>query len=147
MKKVLLGLFIIILSSTCHAENKSILGIDYLKVTENKIIAEAMLEMEPALIEYYKKGEWVKTTKKIRIYALRGIASVLGIDEVSKNTYEVISEVAPKTPLKFLKLDKKKYPNLWKFGNIMRLSKETKKSLWLYKALHGKDYYEDHPKN
>jgi len=105
-----------------------------------------MLEMEPALIEYYKKGEWAESTKEDRIYALGLTAYVLGKDKVSEDSYKVISQVAPEVPLKFLKLDKEKYPNLWNFGELMRLTKEEKESLWLYKALHGKDYDDDHQK-
>ena len=127
-------------SATCFAEGRSILGIDYLKITENKIIAEAMLEMESALIEYYKKGEYAESTKYDREYALKGKAIVLSQDHVSVDTYEVISEVAPEVPLKFLKLDKGKYPNLWNFGELVRLTKEGEESKRLYKALHGKDY-------
>ncbi|MCW8932065.1 MAG: hypothetical protein OQL19_17755 [Gammaproteobacteria bacterium] len=146
MNRLLVMLFIMFISITTRAENTSILGIDYFKVTENKIIAEVMLEMEPALIEYYKKGEYEGTTRVDQIYALRGISIVLSQDHVSEDTYQVIGEVAPDVPLKFLKLDKEKYPNLWHFGNVMRLTKEEADSRWLYRALHGKDYVEGNKK-
>ncbi len=137
---------VLTLSATCHAENNSILGIDYLKKTGNITIAESMLEMEPALIEYYKKGEYTGSTREERIYALSLTAYVLGKDKVSEDTYQVISEVAPDVPLKFLKLDKEKYPNLWNFGELVRLKKEKEDSLWLYRSLHGKDYAEGNEK-
>lgn len=101
-----------------------------------------MLEMEPALIEYYQTGEWTGTTEADRIYALRGLAIVLGMDIVSEDTYQVISEVAPDVPLQFLQLDKEKHPNLWDFGDLVRLKKEKEESLWLYRALHGKEWEE-----
>jgi len=132
--------FILFTVQTAFADNKSILGIDYLKVTKNQIIAEAMLEMEPALIDYYSKGKWAKATRADQIYALRGTAIVLGQDHISQDTYNVISEISPSTPLKFLKLDKEKYPDLWSFGNVVRLENEIEESKWLYKALHGKEW-------
>lgn len=132
-----------IVSATSWAGEQSSLGIDYLDVAKNKLIAEAMLEMEPALIEYYKNGEYKGSTESDWKYALRLTAHVLGIDRVSKDTYEVISEVAPNTPLKFLKLDRGKYPNLWGFGESVRLTKVEDESRRLYRALHGKDYKEE----
>ncbi len=119
---------------------ESILGIDYLTLTGNPIIAEAMIEMEPALIEYYQTGEWAETTYEDRIYALRSMATTLRRDRVSVDTYEVIRAVAPETPIRFLKIDKEKYPNLWDFGDLMRIVKEGEESKKLYKAPHGKEW-------
>lgn len=129
-----------ILISTHTTAQESILGIDYLSLTENPIIAEAMFEMEPALIEYYQTGEWAESTHDDRVYILRGTAIVLKQDKISVDTYEVITQVAPNTPLKFLQLDEEKYPNLKRFGNIVRLTKEGEDSKKLYKALHGKEW-------
>lgn len=129
-----------ILISTHTTAQESILDIDYLALTENPIIAEAMLEMEPALIEYYKTGEWAESTHEDRIYFLRGTATTLKRDKISVDTYEVIREVAPETPIKFLKINKEKYPNLWDFGDLMRIVKEGEESKKLYKALHGKEW-------
>jgi hypothetical protein len=119
---------------------ESILDIDYIALTENPIIAEAMLEMEPALIEYYQTGEWAGSTHEDLIYILKGTAIVLKQDKVSVDTYEVIRVVAPETPIKFLKIDKVKYPNLWDFADLMRIVKEGEESKQLYKALHGKEW-------
>ncbi len=131
---------VLVLSSVCFAEGRSALGIDYLEITENEIIAEAMLEMEPALIEYYQNGEWAGSTEYDRKYALRSKAVVLSQDHVSADTYKVISEVAPEVPLKFLKLDKDKYPDLWNFGELVRLKNEGEEERKLYKLLHGKEW-------
>lgn len=144
--KTFFSFILIIFFNNSVAQNKSILGIDYLDKTENKIIAEAMLEMEPALIKYYSKGKWAKATKKQRIYALSVTASTLGYDKVSKKTYELLTKITPDTPLMFLKLDKSKYPNLWAFGNDVRLDKELADSKWLYKALHGKEWKDESEK-
>lgn len=129
-----------LLVSVHTTAQESVLGIDYLTLTGNPIIAEAMLEMEPALIQYYQTGEWAETTHADRVYALRITATSLKRDKVSVDTYEVINQVAPNTPLKFLELDEEKYPNLRRFGNIVRLTKQGEESKQLYKALHGKDW-------
>lgn len=130
----------LILLSTKTTAQESILGIDYLALTESPVIAEAMLEMEPALIQYYQTGEWAETTYEDRVYALRSMATTLKRDRISVDTYEVINQVAPDVPLKFLALSEEKYPNLRRFGNIVRLSKEGEESKKLYKALHGKEW-------
>jgi hypothetical protein len=135
----LLACCVISISTIVQAQ-ESILGIDYLALTENPIIAEAMLEMESALIQYYQEGEWAASTHEDRIYALRSMATTLKRDRVSVDTYDVINQVAPDVPLKFLALSEEKYPNLRRFGNIVRLSKEGEESKKLYKALHGKEW-------
>ena len=137
MKLLLFCTLFISLKTTAQ---ESILNIDYLALTNNPIIAEAMLDMEDALIEYYQTGEWAKTTHEDRVYALRSMATTLKRDRVSVDTYEVINQVAPDVPLKFLALSEEKYPNLRRFGNIVRLSKEGEESKKLYKALHGKEW-------
>lgn len=140
---ILLTSIFLIFQTSVFAQNKSVLGIDYLKKTKNPIIAEAMLEMELALIKHYSKGKWAKATKKQRIYALSVTASTLGYDKVSKKTYELLIDIAPDTPLIFLKLDKSKYPNLWDFGELIRLKKITQEEKALYKLLHGKEWKEE----
>ncbi|MCW8923972.1 MAG: hypothetical protein OQK69_10150 [Gammaproteobacteria bacterium] len=142
MTRLLIWVFALSISTTCFADGKSALGLDYLQITKSKILTEAMLEMEPALLEYYSKGEWAETTEGDRVYALRGMAIVLSQDHVSVDTYEVIKEVAPEVPLNFLNMDKEKYPNLWNFGELERLIKEKEASLKLYRGLHEKDYVE-----
>lgn len=142
MLRAILLSILLVSSMACQAGSKSALGIDYLEITKNPIIAEAMLEMEPALIKYYQQGEWAGTTEADRIYALRSMASVLDMDHVSEYTYQVISKVAPEVPLMFLKLDKKKHPNLWNFGDLVRITKKEEESKRLYRALHGKEWGE-----
>lgn len=137
MKLLLFCTLFISLKTTAQ---ESILNIDYLALTNNPIIAAAMLDMEGALIEYYQTGEWAETTHEDRVYALRSMATTLKRDRVSVDTYEVIDQVAPDVPLKFLALSEEKYPNLRRFGNIVRLSKESEESKKLYKALHGKEW-------
>jgi len=142
MLRAILLSILLLFSAVCQAENKSALGIDYLEITKNPIIAEVMLEMEPELIKYYQQGEWAGSTEADRVYALRHKAYILSQDYVSKDNYQLISEVAPEVPLKFLKLDKERYPNLWDFGELVRLKKEGKEERRLYKLLHGKEWGE-----
>jgi hypothetical protein len=137
IKLLLLCTILISLKATAQ---ESILSIDYLALTKNPIIAEAMLEMESALIQYYQEGEWAASTHEDRIYALRSMATTLKRDRVSVDTYDVINQVAPNVPLKFLALNEEKHPNLRRFGNIVRLAKEGEESKKLYKALHGKEW-------
>jgi hypothetical protein len=137
IKLLLLCTILVSLKATAQ---ESIVGIDYLALTENPIIAEVMLEMEDALIQYYQEGELAASTHEDRIYALRSMATTLKRDRVSVDTYDVINQVAPDVPLKFLALSEEKYPNLRRFGNVVRLTKEGVESKKLYKALHGKEW-------
>lgn len=141
-KLVILWTLLFISLSSLADGTQSKLGIDYEKASGNKLIAEVMLEMESSLIEYYSKGEYEGSTAYDKRYALKHMAYVLGQDHVSENTHQVISDVAPDIALKFLKLDKEKHPDLWSFGEYVRLSIVEEESRRLYKALHGKEYEE-----
>jgi len=138
MKKTLMASILFLACSISWADSESALGIDYLKVTRNELLAEITLKIEPQLIAYYQQGEYENTTKRDRVFAIRSTATMLGMDKLSEYTVSVLESAAPEVPLEFLKLDKSKYPNLWNFGELERLQREKAESQRLYDALHMK---------
>lgn len=130
-----------IISFTAEAENKSILGLDYFAITENQLLAEILLETEPKLIANYSKIDFGKK-KKIQASGMRGLSLALKSDLVLKSWIKFFDEACPEMPLRFLKLNKEKYPNLWNYGDLVRLQIEKEKSKRLYEALHGEEYSE-----
>jgi len=140
LKNYTAGIILLItLTMTAHASNSSALGLDYEKITKNKILTEVMLEIEPKLIEHYKSTKYGHL-KKFVLRGVEHVASNFSRDYVNETTVENLRRIAPEAPLKFLKLDKMEFPNLWNFGELERLRKVEAESLKLYKALHGKDY-------
>ncbi len=138
---ILVTALILMSPTLCIAEGSSKLGNDYLKITQNPLLADIMLEYEPKLIEYYRNSEY----GHIKGLVEDGVSTValnLTMDRINRSMVKEFRELAPDLPLKFLALDKKKYPNLWNFGELERLRKEKEDSLWLYRALHGKEYSE-----
>ncbi len=141
MSKFFIGIILFVsLTMTANATDSSVLGLDYQKITKNKILTEVMLEIEPKLIEYYEQDEYAKFIDGYVTTEIERVASNLFRDSVRQSLIDDFKKVAPEAPLRFLELDKKRYPNLWHFGNIVRLTKIEAESLKLYKALHGKDY-------
>lgn len=145
MKNHKKSLFIVVflLTGFCaslHAAgNKSELGLDYLELTQNELLAEVMYEVEPKLIARYEKAGF---GLKLQKSAATSLAGTLNEDNVYKVWMKFFAEYSSHTPLRFLELDKADYPNLWNFGELIRIRKEKEKSLRLYQALHGKEFGE-----
>ncbi len=131
-------IFLLVVSSShLMAQEESALGLHYQKYTNNEFLTELMQDLEPKLIAFYKRHD---QDKQEQIRTALNMAIALGKDKPYKSTIQRIKSVSPDTLLKFLKLPKDKYPNLWYTGDIERIDRETEKSLRLYKALHGKEY-------
>lgn len=121
------------------APNQSQLDLDYLALTGNQKLADILYETEPHLIARYETRERTRPTER-KISGMTKLARVLKQDLVYKSWMRFYEKTAPNIPLRFLELDKAKYPNLWNWGELRRLSIETDKSLKLYEALHDKPY-------
>jgi len=126
-----------ITSTSLIAEEESKLGLDYLQLTQNKVLTEIMQNLEPKLITFYNEQNLSFMQKK---YGVRGIAISLAKDKTYKTIIDRIKGVSPETLQEFLKLPKNDYPMLWAIGEGERLKQELASSLKLYNALHGKDY-------
>ena len=122
------------------AEEKSKLGLDYLKITKNQVLADIMLDLEPKLIAYYKKHNLKEVLIK---QGVRGVASSFADDITYKSVIDSIKSASPDTLLKLLQLPKDDYPMLWAVGNGERLDRELVSSMKLYKSLHKNDYIEN----
>jgi hypothetical protein len=138
--------------SALATETKSAYNINYAKFTFNQTLTDFMYAIEPKLIKFY---DTLKLSKKEKIWALEGIASGLGDNDVFKNLLTDIEAVDPEATFVFTKLPKKEYSNLHLLAEHFRLKKQYKdkygveltkeegeKSLRLYKALFGKEYSE-----
>jgi hypothetical protein len=136
----ILLLISLVASTSLSAEEKSKLDLDYFKITNNQILTDIMLDIEPKLVALYKKHNLKDVLIK---QGARGIAKNLSEDKTYKLIIERIKGLSPDTLLEFLKLPKKDYPMLWAIGEGERLDRELASSLKLYKALHGKDYIEN----
>lgn len=136
----ILLLVTLLASTSLLAEEKSKLGLDYLKITKNQILTDIMLDLEPKLVALYKEHNLKEVLIK---QGARGIAKNLAEDKTYKLIIERIKGLSPDTLLEFLKLPKKDYPMLWAIGEGERLERDLASSLKLYKALHGKDYVEN----
>lgn len=137
--KILL-LISLMASTSLLAEEKSKLGLDYLKITKNQVLADIMLDLEPKLIAYYKKHNLKEVLIK---QGVRGVASSFADDITYKSVIDSIKSASPDTLLKLLQLPKDDYPMLWAVGNGERLDRELVSSMKLYKALHKNDYIEN----
>jgi hypothetical protein len=138
--------------SALAADTKSAYNINYAKFTFNQVLTDFMYDIEPKLITFY---DTLKLTKKEKIWALEGIASGLGDNDVFKNLLTDIEAVDPEATLIFTKLPKDEYSNLHLLAEHFQLKKEYKdktgveltkeegeSTLRLYKALFGKEYSE-----
>ncbi len=127
-------------STSLLAEEKSKLGLDYLKITKNQVLADIMLDLEPKLIAYYKKHNLKEVLIK---QGVRGVASSFADDITYKSVIDSIKSASPDTLLKLLQLPKDDYPMLWAVGDGERLDRELVSSMKLYKSLHKNDYIEN----
>ena len=140
MKRVALVVMLAGLSASVFAERKSELGLDYLALTKNPLLAEIMLDIEPRFIEHYKAHG---NDRAFQILGAERFAYVLRQDHLDQSWIDLFQEIAPKMPLRFLELDKTKYPKLWAFGSLERQRARTQKSLEFYRLLHGKEYIDN----
>lgn len=127
-------------STSLLAEEKSKLGLDYLKITKNQVLADIMLDLEPKLIAYYKEHNLKEVLIK---QGVRGVASSFAEDITYKSVIDSIKSASPDTLLKLLQLPKDDYPMLWAVGDGERLDRELVSSMKLYKSLHKNDYIEN----
>lgn len=125
--------------SSSYAETKSALGLNYLDITRNDFLAGLMFEIEPKLIAHYETTEFGRS-KRVQEIGMRGLGLSLRSDSVTKSWIAFFKKAYPELPLRFLELDKSKYPNLWDYGELVRLEIEVEKSKKLYRTLHGNDY-------
>lgn len=111
-----------------------------------------MYDIEPKLIALYDSE---KLSEKAKIWALEGIASGLGDNDVFKNLLTDIEATDPEATFVFTTLPKGEYSNLHLLAEHFRIKKEYKdktgveltkeegeSNLKLYKALFGKEYSE-----
>lgn len=131
---------------TACAESDSELGLDYLELTGSELLAEILYETEPYLITSYNTREWTKAYEK-KASGMKTLATLFTRDEANKSWMRFYEKSAPDIPLRFLKLNKDEFPNLWDWGELIRLRIETARiererleSIRLYEALHGKPY-------
>ena len=136
----LLLLISLIVSTSLLAEEKSKLGLNYVKLTKNQVLADMMLDLEPKLIAYYKKHNLKEVLIK---QGVRGVATSFAEDITYKSVIDSIKKASPDSLLKLLQLPKADYPMLWAIGEGERLERELASSLKLYKALNGNDYIEN----
>jgi hypothetical protein len=135
----ILVLTILFIPFTCQATASSELNIDYVGLAKSEFLGKLVLELEPKVLVYYGK---YNLSQKQKIRGLEGMARSLGNDMPYKPIITDIKRVSPDTLLRFLELDKNKYPRLWDIGELERIQRKLKESERLYKALHGKDYEE-----
>lgn len=147
----LVALFVYFISTfALSAEQKSVYGIDYHKITYPQIIADFMYGIEPKLIQYY---DTLNLTEEQKVQSLKGIAGSLTLNHMFKTLVSDIAATDPEATFVFTKLPKDDYSNLHLLAEYFRQKKEYKdkygveltkeeaeKSLKLYKALFGKDY-------
>ena len=136
----LLVIICLFISASSLAIEKSKIGLDYLKLTKNQILAEIMLDLEPKLLASYDSYKKFKFTDLQKKFGVRGVAISFSKDITYKDTIDEIKRISPDTLLKLLRLSKEDYPMLWAVGEGERLERELASSLKLYKALHGKEY-------
>lgn len=157
MKKLVQEIILIFVCFTAQyagaIEQKSALNIDYSQFTFNQVITDFMYNIEPKLLKYYNT---LKLSEKDKKWALEGIASGLGINNMFKNLVEDIEAVDPEATFVFTTLPKEEYSNLHLLAEHFRIKKEYKdkygveltkeeaeSSLKMYKALFGKEYSEN----
>ena len=136
----LLVIICLFISASSLAIEKSKIGLDYLKLTKNQILAEIMLDLEPKLLASYDSYKKFKFNDLQKKFGVRGVAISFSKDITYKDTIDEIKRISPDTLLKLLRLSKEDYPMLWAVGEGERLERELASSLKLYKALHGKEY-------
>ena len=138
----ILLLISLIASTSLLAQESSKLGLDYLALTENQLLTDIMLRIEPKLIDYYEKQNFNDVIKRIW---LKGMATAFSKDTLYPSAFEQIKKASPELLLEFLKLPKDSYPELWAAGRNEQVKQDLAESLKLYKALHGKEYIKTQP--
>jgi len=141
-----------VLSNTVSAEvkRKSAYNIDYKQHTFNEIIANFMYDIEPKLLEHYKK---LNLPEDEIVWGLEGMAGALALNHVFSTIVKDIEAADPDATEVFTKLPKERYSKLHLLAELFRIKREYKekfgvelteeegqKSLRLYKALFGKEY-------
>lgn len=140
--RMLLGGWLVATPLLCSAADPAPLGVDYQAITHNEVLARFMREIEPALVRYYESSEFavLREAEMIRSQA-KNVAWVLSTDSSNQSNIRLLRKVAtPADLMMFLQLDKSEFPNLWNFGELVRLEGEVDKSRRLYDALHGERY-------
>jgi len=135
--KVLIVIFFWFCSCGIFAKETSSLGLDYLKITKQPLLAEIMIDLEPKLIKLYIKH---KLPEQMIKGGIRGLALGFRDDQVTKSNIEQMQKISPDSLLRLLELPKNNYPTLWAVGKLEKLNRELDSSLRLYKALNGKEY-------
>lgn len=131
----ILLLISLIASTSLLAQESSKLGLNYLAITKNQVLADIMYDLEPKLITVYSQKDM--TASQIKS-GFRGIALGLSKDKTYTTVIDRIRSVSPETLLKFAMLPKENFPMLWAIRKGERIDQELTTSLGLYKALNGK---------
>ncbi|OMH28082.1 hypothetical protein [Motiliproteus sp. MSK22-1] len=142
-------LFYSLLAGSVSAQDRSAVGLDYLAITQNPLLAEVMQELEPGLLEIYQRRNM---SEKRKFWGLRGIARALRDDEMYKPMLEDLEAVSRPALLKLARLPAESYPTLHQVVELVRLNIEYKEktgvgwskeeyesNMRLYQALHGKN--------
>ncbi|MGI1672031.1 MAG: hypothetical protein K6L74_17135 [Neptuniibacter sp.] len=147
-KGILMFALLSCMTGLVQAQDQSAVGLDYLEITGHPLLAEIMLELEPGLLEIYKKKG---RSEKRQMWGVRGVARALADDEMYKPMLKTLESVSRPTLLKFKQLPEESYPTLHQVAELVRFNIEYKQqfgveytqeeyeaTMKLYEALHGK---------